>query len=216
MCEIFFFFFTRPQHSARQKRPISYRCLPDVTKEDGQEDGNGVRAVRLADLTITVLLAVGVQEMVALALAGSRGRVGVTALVLVLLVVVEGKNNAHSADGGKEPESKVSLAVVVDVADGTAVEGVVSSLNGNAVQKDLALLAAVAVTVVGGAVVGHDAVLGDGRNEGWGRREKEREKKKTKREKEGKSEQDQKKKKKTPTRKQRGKKNVQKMNTPAQ
>lgn len=109
--------------------------VPDVSKEDGQEDGDGVRAVRLADV---VLLAVDVEDVVA----------------LVLVVVVETENDTDSRDGSEEPEGKVSLAVVVNVVEGAAKEGgLLDDDDGLAVKKGLLLVVAVAVVV--GAVVRH-------------------------------------------------------------
>lgn len=122
--------------------------LPEVAQEDGEEDGQGVGAVRLA----LVGLADGVQETLDdLTLAGDRG--GGDILVLVV-EVVETEDSADGSNGSQEPEGKVSLAVVVDVVDGASVEGVVDLGDGDglAVQEGLALLLAVGVD---GSVAGH-------------------------------------------------------------
>lgn len=75
-------------------------------------------------------------------------------VALVLVVVVESQHDTDGRDGGKEPESEVSLAVVVDVVEGAAEEGgLLDDNDGLAVEKGLVLLVAVAVVV--GAVVGH-------------------------------------------------------------
>lgn len=129
--------------------------LPEVTQEDGEEDGQGVGAVRLA----LVGLGDGVQKTLddlTLAGGGSGGD------ILVLVVeVVKTEDGADGSDGGQEPEGKVSLAVVVDVVDGASVEGVVDLGDGDglAVQEGLALLFAVGVD---GSVVGHCVCVWEG------------------------------------------------------
>lgn len=126
--------------------------LPDVTQEDGEEDGQGVGAVRLA----LVGLGDGVQETLdnlTLALTGDGG-----GSVLLVVEVVETQDGADGSNGSKEPEGKVSLAVVVDVVDGASVEGVVDLGDGDglAVQEGLLLLLAVGMD---GSVAGHCACV---------------------------------------------------------
>lgn len=119
----------------------------DVTQEDGEENGQGVGAVRLA----LVGLGDGGQETLddlTLTLTGGGG-------VLLVVEVVETQDGADGSNGSKEPEGKVSLAVVVDVVDGASVEGVVDLGDGDglAVQEGLLLFA----VGVDGSVVRHCA-----------------------------------------------------------
>ena len=127
--------------------------LPNVSEEDGQEDGNGVAAVRLADSGVA-------QERVTL--TGSRGSI----VVLVLLVVVKTEDDRDGSQGSKEPQGKVALAVVVDVTDGATIEGVVDlgDSDGLSVQKGRVLLVA---TTGGTVVVGHVLEGREGDEEGW-------------------------------------------------
>lgn len=82
-------------------------------------------------------------------------QVGENLTILVLSVVEETQDDRDGGEGSEEPESKVLLAVVVDMADGTAVDGFVS-LDGVTVQQGLALLDTTDVGVGGGGTVaGH-------------------------------------------------------------
>ena len=118
----------------KKKDKLLFVSLPNISEKDRQEDGNGVRAVRLA--------------------GGRKITLTLTALVLVLLVVVQSEDDGDGRDESNEPQEEVSLAVGADVAEGAAVEGVdLDNGNGGAVQEGLVLLVA-AVAVVG-AVVGH-------------------------------------------------------------
>lgn len=93
----------------------------------------------------------GVQETLDdLTLTGGGGGSGG---VLLVVEVVETQDGADGSNGSKEPEGKVSLAVVVDVVEGASVEGGVDLGDGNglAVQEGLLLLA----VGVDGSVVGH-------------------------------------------------------------
>lgn len=112
----------------------------DISKEDGQDDGDAVRAVRLAHVVRGV--------------SSGKETVRITLVMVVALVVVEQTDNrGDNSNGSQEPESKVALAVGVDMDDGATIEGVIGmrARRRLAVEKSLLVLSASA----GGSVVGH-------------------------------------------------------------
>ena len=48
-----------------------------------------------------------------------------SAVILVLLVKVKSQDNRDGGDGSQDPQNKVLLAVVVNMADGATIEGVI-------------------------------------------------------------------------------------------
>lgn len=141
-----------PQTRASQPKRNPPRYLPNVSEKDAEQDGDGVGAVGPADVGLALALA-------------HHGQQVVVVVALVLLVhVVDDQDSRDSGDGGQEPESKVALAVGVDVDEGAAVERVVGFMDVAVVEEGLVLGVAGSRGLGGcvcGAVVGHYFVLVD-------------------------------------------------------